>query len=60
MAIRNIIQLGDETLRKKVEIRRDIRSLIVLKPYLLRGDEQMIDELVANITNTLKKYEFLI
>ena len=47
-------------LREKVEIRRDIRSLIVLQPYLTRNNPQVIDELVSNIRQTLTKYEHLL
>lgn len=51
---------ADDILREKVEIRRDIRSLIVLKPYLTRNNPQVIDELIKNIRNTLRKYENII
>lgn len=47
-------------LREKVEIRRDIRSLIVLKPYLTRNNPQVISNLVENIRQTLTKYEYLL
>ncbi|MBE7075051.1 MAG: aminoglycoside phosphotransferase family protein [Clostridiales bacterium] len=46
-----------QDLREKVEIRRDIRPLIVLKPYLTRNNPQVINELVGNIRQTLTKYE---
>ena len=49
-----------QDLREKVEIRRDIRSLIVLKPYLTRNNPQVISELVGNIRQTLTKYEYLL
>ena len=49
-----------QDLREKVEIRRDIRSLIVLKPYLTRNNPQVISELVGNIRHTLTKYEYLL
>ena len=49
-----------QDLREKVEIRRDIRSLIVLQPYLTRNNPQVIDELVSNIRQTLTKYEHLL
>ena len=47
-------------LREKVEIRRDVRSLIVLKPYLSRNNAATINSLVESIKNTLKKYEHLL
>ena len=49
-----------QDLREKVQIRRDIRSLIVLKPYLTRNNPQVINELVGNIRQTLTKYEYLL
>lgn len=49
-----------QDLREKVQIRRDIRSLIVLKPYLTRNNPQVISELVGNIRQTLTKYEYLL
>ncbi len=51
---------ANQNLREKVEIRRDIRSLIVLKPYLTRNNPQVISELVGNIRQTLSKYEHLL
>lgn len=51
---------ANEVLRQKVEIRKDIRALIVLKPYLTRNNEQIIQELISNIKQTLKKYMFLL
>lgn len=50
----------NNVLREKVEIRVDIRPLIVLKPYLTRTNKQIIDELVAKIRKTLNKYENLL
>ena len=49
-----------QDLREKVKIRRDIRPLIVLKPYLTRNDPTIIKNLVARIRGTLNKYEFLL
>ena len=48
---------ADDVLREKVALRRDIRPLIVLKPYLTRNDPKVIGEIVAKIRNTLAKYE---
>ncbi len=48
---------ANDNLRKKIEIRRDIRPLIVLKPYLMRNDPNVINKLVNNIRQILKKYE---
>lgn len=49
-----------QELREKVEIRRDIRPLIVLKPYLTRNNPRIINCLVESIKNTLEKYECLL
>ena len=49
-----------QSLREKVEIRRDVRSLIVLKPYLTRNNPQVISKLVNNIRQTLIKYDYLL
>lgn len=51
---------ADETLKEKVELRRDIRPLIVLKPYLIRGEESVISNLVTSVKATVAKYSFLI
>lgn len=51
---------ADDVLREKVEIRRDIRSIIVLKPYLTRNDSKIIQSLVDSINKTLLKYDYLI
>lgn len=51
---------ADSTLREKIQIRKYIRPLIVLKPYLTRNNPQIIENLVSVIKNTLVKYEFLI
>lgn len=51
---------ASKELREKVEIRRDIRSLIVLKAYLTRNNPQTISTLVEDIRKTLTKYSFLL
>ena len=51
---------ASKDLRDKVAIRRDIRSLIVLQPYLTKNDPKTIKALVESIRNTLVKYEYLL
>lgn len=61
--IRNemLISYGaNKTLREKVELRIDIRPLIVLKPYLTRNDKEIIKNLVDKIKQTASKYKFLL
>ena len=51
---------ASETLRKKVELKKDIRPIIVLDVYLIRGDKKIINGLVNKIRQTLTKYASLI
>ena len=51
---------ADKELREKVEIRKDIRSLIALKPYLTRNNLQIINALVEDVRKALIKYEYLL
>ena len=51
---------ASKELREKVEIRRDLRPLIVLKPYLTRNNPDVINSLVCRIKQTLDKYESLL
>lgn len=50
---------ADKNLREKVELRIDIRPLIVLKAYLTRDNKEIINNLVNKIRKTLIKYNFL-
>ena len=51
---------ADEALRKKVEIRRDIRPIIVLEPFLVRNDEKRVDNAIKGMHSTINKYSFLL
>ena len=51
---------ADKELREKVEIRKDIRPLVVLKPYLTRNNLQIINALVEDLRKALIKYEYLL
>ena len=47
-----------EDLRKKVELKTDVRPIIVLDVYLGRGDKEIINKLVNKIRQTLSKYGY--
>lgn len=50
---------ANSILREKVELRRDIRPLIVLKSYIERGDKEIIQKIVEKIKQTIKKYNLI-
>ena len=51
---------ANNKLREKVELRRDIRPFIVLKPYLTRDNPEVINDIVSKMRYTLKKYQHVL
>ena len=51
---------ANNSLKEKVNLRRDIRPIIVLKPYLTRNNPDVIDNLVKLIRKSLTKYKILL